>query len=310
MSPRTRAYLELIRPANVVTAFADILAGFAAAGAMARLFSAVGAPNIVDGPFAGGLAADLAWLLLSTAGLYAGGVVLNDVFDAELDAVERPERAIPSGRVPRRRAAAFGSALLVIGVAAASMVGVLPLFIAAFVATCAVLYDAFGKHQPILGPVNMGLCRGGNLLLGVSVVPATVGELWFLAAIPVAYISAVTAVSAGEVLGGTRASGMVAILLVGGVTAALLVLGIRIEYSIVHALPFIALLVLLVFPPLVRASVEPSPDRLRTAVKVGVLSLVVMDAALAAGFGGWPAGLVVLALLPVSFLLGRAFAVT
>lgn len=308
MSSRARGYLELIRPANVVTAFADILAGFAAAGALGRLLGTTvrGAPV--------GLApagvSDLVWLLLATAGLYAGGVVLNDVFDAELDARERPERPIPSGRVPRPHAAVFGAVLLFLGIAAAGFVGMLPLLVAGLVAAFAVLYDAAGKHHAVWGPVNMGLCRGGNLLLGISAVPAMVAELWFLSAIPVAYISAVTAVSAGEVGGGTRSSGIVAVLLVGAVTAALLLLGIRIDYRVWDALPFILLLALLVFPPLVRASAQPTATHLRTAVKMGVISLVVMDAALAAGFGGWPAGLLVAALLPVALLLGRLFAVT
>jgi 4-hydroxybenzoate polyprenyltransferase len=69
---KIRASLELMRPANIVTAFSDILAGFAAAG---------GALYILGGDsnsqFAG-----LGWLLVSTFGLYGGGVVMNDVFDA------------------------------------------------------------------------------------------------------------------------------------------------------------------------------------------------------------------------------------
>src|SRR5699024_7457278 len=89
-----RAYGELMRPANIVTAFADILAGFAA----------VGGAIAVSGWSLSADPAGLGWLLLSTFGLYGGGVVLNDVFDADLDATERPERAIPSGRVSRKGA--------------------------------------------------------------------------------------------------------------------------------------------------------------------------------------------------------------
>ena len=83
--------LELLRPANVVTALADVLAGFAIAD--------------LGNPLA------LPWLLLSTASLYGGGVVLNDFFDRALDAVERPERPIPSGRVRPQAAAACGAIL-------------------------------------------------------------------------------------------------------------------------------------------------------------------------------------------------------
>ena len=83
LNKRLIAYLQLMRPANIITAWADILLGYAAAGAVT-----VGINNL---DFVA-----LGWLILATTGLYGGGVVFNDVFDAELDAVERPERALPS----------------------------------------------------------------------------------------------------------------------------------------------------------------------------------------------------------------------
>ena len=309
MTSTLRAYLELARPANVVTAFADILAGFAAAWA-----SSV---HIIHGQGGVTAAAVPEWglgtlfaLLAATAGLYAGGVVLNDVFDAPIDAAERPERPIPSGRVTRKAAAVFGSLLLVVGIVAAASAGPVPGLIALLIALGAVTYDAAGKHHPILGPVNMGLCRGGNLLLGVSAVPALLGSIWYVGLLPVAYIGAITAVSRGEVHGGMRRTGVLALTLIVVVTAALLMLGLRPDFRTASSLPFIALFGLLVFPPFIRAALEPSPDRIRHAVKRGVLSLVAMDAALAAGFGGWPFGIAVIILLPISVGLARAFAVT
>ena len=44
---------------------------------------------------------------------------LNDFFDAEVDAVERPERPIPSGRISRSTAGCVGWSLLAAGVLAA-----------------------------------------------------------------------------------------------------------------------------------------------------------------------------------------------
>ena len=109
-NPRTRmsgyrGYVELVRPANVATALADVLAGYAVAGQ--------GDPRLNPSL--------LAWLLLSTACLYAGGVVLNDVFDRDLDRIERPERPIPSGRVSTTAAAGLGSGLLAAGILAATL---------------------------------------------------------------------------------------------------------------------------------------------------------------------------------------------
>src|SRR5947208_8717609 len=82
-----------------MTAVADVLAGGAVAGL--------------------GHSGRLRWLIGATACLYAGGVVLNDFFDRDLDARERPERPLPSGRVPPAHAAALGTGLLIGGIALA-----------------------------------------------------------------------------------------------------------------------------------------------------------------------------------------------
>src|SRR5687767_13142232 len=96
-----------MRPANIVTAVADILAGITIAG-------------FFNGPHED--LAPLVWLIFSTCGLYAGGVVMNDVFDADLDSVERPERPIPSGLISKAQAAFLGVLLLLSGVVFAFLV--------------------------------------------------------------------------------------------------------------------------------------------------------------------------------------------
>lgn len=87
-----RGYFELMRPANIVTAWADILVGFAASG------SGIIFTKLINGDANFAVLIPLGWLLLATTGLYGGGIVFNDVFDADLDAKERPNRAIPSGQ--------------------------------------------------------------------------------------------------------------------------------------------------------------------------------------------------------------------
>ena len=285
------AYLQLARPANVVTAWADILAGYGAAG---LAFS----PDILP----------LLWLLLATTGLYAGGVTFNDVFDAELDAVERPERPIPSDRATVLEAALLGGTLLAIGILAAFQVSPLSAALAAGIALSALLYDKFGKHTSVFGPINMGLCRGGNLLLGMTAAGSL--PLWFLLFIPLAYIGAVTAISRGEVSGGDRETGAIALLLLGVTLCALLGLSILPSVRFLSLLPFVLLLAVLTISPFLRATRMPDALTVRAAVKAGVLSLIVVDGAIAAGFAGPLYGLCVLALLPLSVGIARLFAVT
>ncbi|WP_045052696.1 UbiA-like protein EboC [Aliterella atlantica] len=287
---RIWAYLQIIRPANIVTAWADILTGFAVTS--------------LDNPL------PLAWLLLATTGLYGGGVVFNDVFDAELDAQERPERPIPTGRASIRGATILGSSLLIVGVVAAAQVSLFSALIAASIALAALVYDAWNKHHPILGPLNMGCCRGGNLLLGMSAFPLLVRECWFLALIPILYIAAITAISRGEVHGGKSSTGKVALLLLAIVLGGLIALGLLPNYFVVAALPFLVLFAGRVLPPFIRATYDPSADTIRKAVKTGVLSLILLDATVAAGFAGWLYGLLVLGLLLVSMGLAKLFAVT
>lgn len=297
---RLWAYLQLLRPANVVTALADILAGFAAAGASLTL-AGWSAPTAL---------APLGSLLVATVGLYGGGVVFNDVFDAPIDAEERPERPIPSGRASRRGASLFGALLLLGGVAAAAQVGLVSALLAVSIAAAAVLYDARAKDHPLFGPLTMGLCRGGNLLLGVSAVPGMLVPNTYLALLPVTYIAAITAVSRGEVHGGSRRTGVLAVALVATVAGGLLVLGLRGDYVLLHALPFVVFFGARTLPPFVRAMQTPEPGPIREAVEAGVLALIPLNAALAAGFAGWMYGLGVLLLLPASYTFSRLFAVT
>ncbi|MHC5594874.1 MAG: UbiA-like protein EboC [Nostoc sp.] len=302
--PGWRGYLELMRPANIVTAWADILVGFAASGS-GMIFA-----KLIDGEATFAIVIPLAWLLLATTGLYGGGIVFNDVFDAELDAKERPNRAIPSGRVSRQNATLLGSILFTIGIIAAFQVSLLSGAIAIFITLSCLLYDSLAKHHPFFGPLNMGLCRGSNLLLGVSAVPAIIGERWYLALIPVLYIAAITAISQGEVHGGKKITGVLALLLIAIVLTTVLALGLLGEYTAIAALPFALLLAIRVLPNFIKAAREPIAENIRNAVKIGVLSLIVLDASIASGFAGLYYGLLVLILLPISMKLAKVFAVT
>lgn len=295
-SIRIWPYLQLMRPANIITAWADILAGFTAAG----IFIIPDNSNW----------SSLAWLLLATTGLYGGGVVFNDVFDAELDAKERPERPIPSGRASLTGAIYVGSLLLILGILAAAQVSQLSFFLATGVALSALLYDAWGKHHALISPLNMGLCRAGNLLLGVSVVPQLLNERWYLALIPLVYIAAITAMARGEVHGGKSSTGVLALGMLAVVLGSLLILGISHNYSILSALPFWVLFAIRVLPSWVQATQAPQADLIRKAIKAGIISLILLNATLAAGFAGPINGLLVLSLLPLSLILARRFAVT
>ncbi|MDT0684969.1 UbiA-like protein EboC [Autumnicola psychrophila] len=297
------AHLQLMRPANIITAVADILAGFAVSGAALQLFSAeVGTdPTLIN---------TLLWLILATIGLYGGGIVFNDVFDADLDRKERPERPIPSGRASVQSASILACILFLIGLVSAWQISVLSAVIALAVAILAVLYNAWGKHQLVFGPVNMGLCRGGNLLLGMSAIPAALQEMWFISIIPVIYIAAITMISRGEVHGGNRKAIVGGAVMYAIIILAIIGLAFLSEILWWQVLPFVLLFSFLIFRPLIQALQKQEPRLIGKAVKAGVLSLIVLNASLATVFAGWVYGLIVLLLLPVSLLIAKKFSVT
>ncbi len=96
-----RAYLQLVRAPNVFTAMADILLGY--------LFTH---EQLQRWPL-------FASLLAASTLLYLSGMVLNDYFDREVDARERPERPIPSGHVAPATALRLGLTMLLGGTALA-----------------------------------------------------------------------------------------------------------------------------------------------------------------------------------------------
>ncbi|WP_304231977.1 UbiA-like protein EboC [Jiulongibacter sediminis] len=291
-------FLRLMRPANVVTALADIAAGLAISGFLT-----------VDSDSQNWQKA--AFLFLSTIGLYGGGVVLNDVFDAPLDAIERPERPIPSGKISLTEGAILGSGLLLLGILSALIAGVTSFWIALTTALFVILYDKWAKHSNFLGPLTMGICRGLNLLLGMSLFWPELTMLQIsISLIPVFFIAAITLTSQGEVHGSNKKSIGFALTIDSLIFIVLVVLShLNFKY-LWYSLPFIAFWYFLNLRAKSKAIRNNIPENIKKAVKTGVISLIPLNAAYTAIFGTWYHALAVLCLLPVSLWLAKRFAVT
>lgn len=286
-----------MRPANIVTAVTDVLAGVAISGFVIEpvLFSDHILPIIL--------------LCLSTIGLYGGGVVFNDVFDAGLDKVERPERPIPMGIISVKEGASLGTFLLLIGVVTAFIVNYFSGLLAVAISVSAVVYDKWGKHHSFLGPLNMGLCRGLNLLLGVSILVTQLSHYWFLAFVPIIYIASITMISRGEVHGGKSKPLYFAAFLYILIAASIFIISFYTK-NVLPTLIFLFPFLWMIFGPLLKAIRQPAGKNIGKAVKAGVIALILLNASWAAAFGfPWLALLIVL-LLPLSLYLAKKFAVT
>lgn len=297
MEKRIKGYLQLTRPANLPTAMADIIAGAAVSQTVIQV-SGAGST----------LLRNLLLLCMASVLLYASGVVFNDFFDRKLDARERPERPIPSGIIRPFEALIFGFSLMLAGVLLAFTAGPLSGFIAFGLACSILCYDAFFKEVPVLGPLNMGVCRGINLLLGMSVLGLP--QDWWIALFPVVYIFAITLISKGEVAGNNRYHLVVASLMYLAVILGLGFMWNNGGVSVWVVIPFIAAFSAMIFFPLFRAYIENSPANIRKAVKSGVISLILLDACIAVIHTHWWVGLSIVLLLPLSVVLSQKFAVT
>ncbi|TGL40819.1 UbiA-like protein EboC [Leptospira perdikensis] len=285
-----KAYFTLLRPANLVTALADILAGMSIVGFIWNDLTPV-------------------LLLISTIGLYGGGVVLNDYFDLSVDTKERPERPIPSGKVSKHAALVLGVLFLGLGVVFAFLYQIQSGWIASVIVILVLTYNRFAKHHSIFGPIFMGMCRGGNLILGMSLVSDVKLSEVFLSIFPILYIAAITMISRDEVHGGKKRSLVFAGILYLLVFFSISFLSFRLG-NIFLSIPFVFMHCGMVYPPLFRAYQNPIGPMIGKAVKMGVITLILLNASFAASFGFLSVALIILCLLPLSLILAKYFSVT
>ncbi len=155
---KARTLLELGRVSNLPTVVSNVLCGAALAGEPPR-------------------AVPLALAVVAGALFYVGGMFLNDAFGAAIDAKERPERPIPSGRARRETVLGIGFGLLTAGLALLCVgifftpAGVTLPLVGVLTSSAVVAYDRWHKGFA-LSPVVMGLCRAGLYLMGAFAVTA------------------------------------------------------------------------------------------------------------------------------------------
>ena len=330
LNPKSRpmAWLQLFRIANLPSAVANILMGF-------LLVHQTWSPTV-----------ELILLIVASSCMYLAGMVLNDVFDFEVDLEQRPNRPLPSQRISKPAATTVGFAMLIGGVVIACLAGVSatggfdldptgPMvrtgLIAVGLAVCVVLYDGPMKRT-IAAPFIMGLCRTLNILLGASTfAPAVLkADEGFLFGLPTfvwwAAISIGVLISGATLLGRKEAvenQNRTPLFIAVGIIVASLV-GIatiiycpdnptgsfQVSPQQKKIFPLvIGLLSLSILRRVVEAAFTAKPQKIQMGVVAVLRSLIILDAMFC--FLATPSqplySLVVLALLVPSFLMGRYF---
>ena len=300
------AYLQLVRLPNLFTALADVAMGFFVTQHVTDLSSLDASAWVAFG-----------LLLATSASLYSAGMALNDVFDVEIDRIERRERPIPSGRVSLSTGRGFGFGLLAAGVLIAGGLSIAeqdyrPAVAAAVLAAAVFAYDALLKRT-LLGPIGMGLCRFLNVLLGMSLSPSPWQTWHYLIAAGIGvYIVGVTWFARTEASTSNRLPLALATL-VGAAGVTLLVLFPRFAPPELLTLAvqqdprrwnmLWGLLGLLIAWRCVWAIADPQPLLVQRAVRQCIFSLIMLDAVVTFAVAGFaPAILIMLLLLPTMFL--------
>ena len=96
----------------------------------------------------------------------AAGNVINDYYDAEIDAVNRAGRPIPAGQVSRRAALWYAALLFLAGIIASLFTNPLCAGFAVFNAVLLVAYAARLKSVPLVGNIAVAYLTGSMFLFG------------------------------------------------------------------------------------------------------------------------------------------------
>jgi geranylgeranylglycerol-phosphate geranylgeranyltransferase len=106
--------------------------------------------------------------------LTAASMSINDYNDRVIDAVNEPNRPIPSGLIKPREALAIAVILTAIGFTAASLTNVFCFVIAIFASIVSVSYTTFGKRSGLPGNLLVGAFGVIPFLYGNYVVASTI----------------------------------------------------------------------------------------------------------------------------------------
>ncbi len=106
-------------------------------------------------------------LLFSSVFLITGaGNAINDYFDADIDAINKPMRPIPSGRVSRNAALYLSLLLFGLGIALAYTINIICFAIALTNSLMLIAYARNLKRTALAGNISVGYLTGSTFLYG------------------------------------------------------------------------------------------------------------------------------------------------
>jgi len=292
-----RDYLVLVRLPNLFTLPSNILVGIAAISSLAFTLTSF-----------------IQFLLLVTISvlLYCVGIVLNDLYDFDIDKKERPNRPLPSGKISRRSAIVLVVIFSTLALILSLLVSFSTLVISSILFLTIFGYDKYLKNTHA-GPLTIASARVMNILLGTSVSFRSVDSysqivtLTFVLIITFVYVSLIGFISRYEVRG---FSDNAKLLLPPAIVA--IVISSIILFSLMGFFKLESLIILSLFSFIMLISFSRiyrrDSGRTQQIVRNMILSIIVLDSTFLTGIIGIELGLAVLILMgPLLVLANKMY---
>ncbi|MGB5531451.1 MAG: geranylgeranylglycerol-phosphate geranylgeranyltransferase [Ignavibacteriaceae bacterium] len=163
MIEKLTSILKITRPVNVIITFVSVLvaAAICLTGKISEL-------NLLLAAFSAALAA-------------ASGNIINDIYDIEIDKINRPLRLLPSGKITEKSAYLLYFVLVILSIGISLIISYSAFIIVIFSNLLLLLYSKKIKRIPLLGNITVAFLTGLVFIYGgvvvqnpsAAIIPAT-----------------------------------------------------------------------------------------------------------------------------------------
>jgi len=292
-------YLLLIRLPNLFTLPSNILLGF-----------------ILVSTFTLTITSTIQILMLVTisALLYCVGLVLNDLFDYEIDKKERPNRPLASGKISRKIAIIIVTIFTAFALILSLLVSITTFSISVLLLAIIFGYDKYLKSTS-MGPFAIAGARVTNVILGTTTAISSVENftqnipLMFALTIIFVYVSLIGYLSRYEVQGfSENIRSYLLPATIAGIVSSILV------FNLMGFFKYESLLILALFSFIMSRAIykihKKDSAGIQKTILLMILSIIVLDSIFLTGIAGLTVGLPVLILLAPLLILARKMYMT
>ena len=299
-SSNFKNYLLLVRFPNLFTLPSNILLGFVLVTTFTLTITS---------------AVQILILVAISTLLYCVGLVLNDLFDYEIDKKERPNRPLASGKISRKIAIIIVTTFTAMALILSLLVSVTTFGISVLLLVIIFGYDKYLKNTNA-GPFTIAAARVTNVILGSSSANIIGVDnftqdipFMFVVSITFVYVSLIGFLSRYEVQGFTKNIKSYLIpIIIAGIVSSILV------FNLIGFFKYESLLILGLFSFIMAKATynihRKDSTGIQQTIQLMILSIIVLDSIFLTGIAGLTVGAPVLILLAPLLILARKMYMT